>query len=63
MDKEMAQRIASSAHHTAQAIVRARVDLPVPCQYQLYNRVYLGLLEDYIGHENLAEFLAALARP
>ena len=63
MDKEMARRIASSAHHTAQAIVCARFDLPVPRQDQLYNRVYPGLLEDYIGDGNLAEFLAALARP
>ena len=63
MDRKTAQRIVSAAHHAAQAIVRARPDLPVPHQDQLYNRVYLGLLEDYLGRENVAELLAALARP
>jgi hypothetical protein len=63
MDKETAQQIASSAHHAAQAIARARFDLPVPRQDQLYNRVYLSLLEDYLGEGNLAALLSALARP
>jgi hypothetical protein len=63
MDRETAQRIVSAAHHAAQAIVRARPDVPVPRQDQLYNRVYLSLLEDYLGHGNVAELLAALARP
>ena len=63
MDKETAQQITSAAHHAAQAIVRTRFDLPVPRQDQLYNRVYLGLLEDSAGQGNLAELLAALARP
>ena len=63
MDKETAQQITRAAHHAAQAIVRARVDLSVPRQDQLYNRIYLGLLEDSAGRGNLAELLAALARP
>ncbi|MFP3553798.1 hypothetical protein SB861_24225 [Paraburkholderia sp. SIMBA_049] len=63
MDKETARQITSAAHHAAQAIVRARVDLPVPRQDQIYNRIYLGLLEDSAGQGNLAELLAALVRP
>lgn len=62
MDKQNAQRIVSSAHHAAQAIVRARFDLPIPRQDQLYSRIYLGLLEDCVGAENLPQLLAALAR-
>lgn len=62
MDKELAHKIANSAHHAAQAIARARVDLPVPRQEDLYNRIFLGLLEDCAG-DSLAELLAALARP
>ncbi|CAG9269802.1 hypothetical protein [Paraburkholderia caribensis] len=63
MDKETAQQIASAAHHAAQTIVRARFDLSAARQDQLYNRIYLGLLEDSTGQGNLVELLAALARP
>jgi hypothetical protein len=63
MDRETAQRIVRTAHHAAQAIVYARSDLPVPRQDQLYNRVYLSLIEDHLGHWNVAELLDALARP
>ncbi|SDI70463.1 hypothetical protein SAMN04487926_12249 [Paraburkholderia steynii] len=63
MDKETALQIASAAHHAAQGIVYARFDLPASRQNQLYNRVYLGLLEDFTGQGNLAELLAALACP
>lgn len=62
MDKQNAQRIVSSIHHAAQAIVRARFDLRIPRQCQLYNRVYLGLLEDCVGAENVPQLLVALAR-
>jgi len=62
MDKEIAHQIANSAHHAAQAIARARPDLPVPLQEAMYNRMFLGLLEDCVG-DNLAELLEALARP
>jgi hypothetical protein len=62
MDKQHAQKIVSSAHHTAQAIVRARFDLPIPRQDQLYSRIYLGLLEDCVGIGNVSQLLAALGR-
>ncbi len=42
--------------------MRARFDLPIPRQYQLYNRAYLGLLEDCVGAENVPQLLVALAR-
>lgn len=63
MYKEIARRIASAAHHVAEDLVRAHFDLPAPGQDQLYNRIYLGLLEDFIGHGNLAQLRAAFARP
>jgi hypothetical protein len=63
MDKETAQLIAGSAHHAAQAIARARFDLPVPLQEELYNRIYLALLEDCVGESNFAALLSALGRP
>jgi hypothetical protein len=63
MEKKLAQRIVSSAHRTAEAIARARSDLPELQQDQLYSRVFIGLLEDNVGSENLAELIDALARP
>lgn len=51
MDKETARQIISAAYHAAQAMVRARFNLPFPRQDQLYNRVYVGLLEDSAGKE------------
>jgi hypothetical protein len=63
MEKKLAQRIVSSAHRTAEAIARARRDLPELQQDQLYSRVFIGLLEDNVGAENLAELIDALARP
>jgi hypothetical protein len=62
MEKKLAQRIVSSAHRAAEAIANAR-DLPEGRRDQMYSRVFIGLLEDNVGAENIAELIDALARP
>ena len=63
MEKKLAQRIVSSAHRAAEAIAHARSDLPEGQRDQLYSRVFIGLLEDNVGAENISELIDALARP
>jgi hypothetical protein len=63
MEKKLAQRIVSSAHRAAEAIANARTDLPELQRDQLYSRVFIGLLEDNVGAENITELIDALARP
>ncbi|ACC73584.1 hypothetical protein PPMP20_23440 [Paraburkholderia phymatum] len=63
MEKKFAQRIVSSAHRAAEAIANARTDLPELQRDQLYSRVFIGLLEDNVGAENIGGLIDALARP
>ena len=62
MNKKSAQQIVSSAHHAAQAISRARSDLPEPRQDELYSRTYLNLLDDTIGAMSIRDLLDVLAQ-
>jgi hypothetical protein len=63
MEKKLAQRIVSSAHRAAEAIANARADLPEVQRDQLYSRVFIGLLEDNVGAENISGLIDALAKP
>lgn len=63
MEKKLAQRIVSSAHRAAEAIANARADLSELEQDQLYSRVFIGLLEDNVGAQNIGELIDALAKP
>ncbi|TCG03533.1 hypothetical protein BZM27_47840 [Paraburkholderia steynii] len=61
MEKNIALQIVRSAHHTAQAIANSRPDLSETEQEALYDRVYLGLLEDSVGSMSIGELLDVLA--
>ncbi|MBN3766434.1 hypothetical protein [Burkholderia sp. Ac-20365] len=63
MEKKLAQRIVSSAHRAAEAIANARTDLPELQRDQMYSRIFIGLLEDNVGAENISELIDALAKP
>ena len=63
MEKKLAQRIVSSAHRAAEAIANARPDLAEAQRDQLYSRIFIGLLEDNVGAENISELIDALAKP
>ncbi|BDC44769.1 hypothetical protein [Paraburkholderia terrae] len=61
MEKNIALQTVRSAHHTAQAIANSRPDLSETEQEALYDRVYLGLLEDSVGSMSIGELLDVLA--
>lgn len=63
MEKKLAQRIVSSAHRAAEAIANARTDLPELQRDQMYSRIFIGLLEDNVGADNISELIDALAKP
>ncbi|OUL80460.1 hypothetical protein CA603_31915 [Paraburkholderia hospita] len=61
MEKRRSLQILESAHNIALAIASARGDLPVRDQEILYDKVFLGLLEDSVRIMSMEELLDVLA--
>ncbi|OUL82255.1 hypothetical protein [Paraburkholderia hospita] len=61
MEKRRPLQILESAHNIALAIASARGDLPVRDQEILYDKVFLGLLEDSVRIMSMEELLDVLA--
>ncbi|MPW20003.1 hypothetical protein GCT13_24680 [Paraburkholderia sp. CNPSo 3157] len=61
MEKRTSLQTLQSAHSAALAIASARIDLSVRDQETLYDKVFLGLLEDSIRIMSIEELLDVLA--
>ncbi|WP_235850829.1 hypothetical protein [Paraburkholderia piptadeniae] len=61
MEKKTSLQILQSAHRAALAIASARIDLSVRDQEILYDKVFLGLLEDSIRIMSIEQLLDVLA--
>ncbi|MEM5382640.1 hypothetical protein VSR68_03415 [Paraburkholderia phymatum] len=61
MEKKTSLQILQSAHRAALAIASARIDLSVCDQETLYDKAFLGLLEDSIRVMSIEQLLDVLA--
>ncbi|HKR39356.1 MAG TPA: hypothetical protein VJU59_06655 [Paraburkholderia sp.] len=62
MEKKTPQQILEAAHRAALTIATARADLSDPEQELVYDKVFVGLLENSIHTMSDSELLDVLAR-